>query len=87
VYADQPGAAELDTSGLTPVVDGSDVRLFRVPGADREPESSVDSAGPVAVVAVAAVDAAWGVALLGGLLGGLIVAVRARRLSREVTDQ
>ncbi len=87
VYADQPGAAELDTSGLTPVVDGSDVRLFRVPGADREPESSVDSAGPVAVAAVAAVDAAWGVALLGGLLGGLIVAVRARRLSREVTDQ
>ena len=66
VYRDQPGAADLDTTGLTVVVDGPTVALYRVP--DVTLSSSGPSTTAVAVVAVA--DVLWGAVWLGGPGGG-----------------
>ena len=81
VYRDQLGAADLDTAGLTPEVEGPDVTLYRVRGPVREaPEADR------AVVVVAAADGLWALAGLVGVLGAAVTTVR-RRASREVTDR
>ena len=79
VYRDQPGAADLDTSGLTPTVEGTDVALYRVPGVDEEPRARP---GGAAVVAVA--DALWALAGVIGAVGAVFTLRRRRR--EKVTD-
>ena len=75
VYRDQPGAAELDPTDLTLVVDGPDVQLYRVAHVD----SDRARAGDLRVLTVVAVDAAWGLALLAGLVGVAVAARGSRR--------
>jgi hypothetical protein len=79
VYRDQPGATELDTSGLTPTVEGADVALYRVPGVDEEP-----GARPQGAVVVAVADVLWALTGLVGVLGAVFTLRRRRR--ENVTD-
>ncbi len=74
VYRDQPGATDLDTSGLTPTVEGADVALYRVPGVDEEP-----AARPGGAAAVAAADVLWALTGLVALLGAAACTLRRRR--------
>ena len=80
VYRDQLGAADLDTAGLMPEVEGPDVTLYRVRGPVREAPKA-DRA-----VVVAAVDGLWALAGLVGVLGAAVTTTR-RRASREVTGR
>jgi hypothetical protein len=79
VYRDQPGAADLDTTGLTTVVEGPDVALYEVPGVDDRPV-----ARPRGTAAVAVADVLWALTGLVGVLGALITLRRGRR--QKVTD-
>jgi hypothetical protein len=82
VYREGEDTDGLDTTGLELVVDGDDVRLYRVPHVADDP-----AGGPAraAVVAVGAVDVVWGLVLLVALVAA-VPAVRRRR-SREVTQR
>jgi hypothetical protein len=79
VYRDQPGAADLDTTGMSLVVDGADVALYRVPGADLDHGTEH---GRATIAVVVAADALWAIAGLVAIVGVGVVAVRRRRRAR-----
>ena len=75
VYRDQPGADTVDTTGATPVVDGPEIALYRVPGVDQDPTTGP---GDVAVVTTVTLDGGWAVAGMVGMLSALVMATRRR---------
>jgi hypothetical protein len=82
-YRDQPGAEDVDTTGMTLVVEGPDVALYAVPDVDLDADAStVSGPGEGAILVVAAVNATWGLVGVAGVLGAGAVMLRRRSRRR-----
>ena len=77
VYRDQPGAADLDTTGMSLVVDGR--RRGAVPGPGRRDARRRHRPGSASTAVVVAADALWALTGLVAMVGAGVVAVRRRR--------
>jgi hypothetical protein len=79
VYRDQAGAEDVNTTGMTLVIEGPDVALWAIPDVDLEAgPGTVSGPGEGAIRVVVAVDAAWALAGLAGVLGAGVITLRRR---------